>query len=147
MRMTRAPGSGAMGTKLVSAMTAALALTYSVVPEARADVGRFDGYEIRVIRPRFMSKRGRLELGGEGTLIMNQSFIYTFMATGLLDYHFSEMFAAEFTGSYGASVDKEDKRILQDTFSINTQILRTEYMGTGGLVWTPIYGKTQLSSG
>lgn len=117
------------------------------VPVARADVGRFDGYEIRVIRPRFMAKRGRIELGGEGTLIMNQSFIYTFMLTGLLDYHFSEMLGLEFTGSYGTSIDKEDKRILQDTFQINTQILRTSYMAGGGLIWTPIYGKTQLSGG
>ncbi len=122
----------------------ALALTFG---EARAEFGSFDGYEIRVIRPRFMAKRSRIELGGEGTLIMNQSFIYTLMATGLLDYHFSEMFALEFGASYGFSIDKEDKRILEDEFQINTQILRTQYIFGGGLLWTPIYGKTQLPSG
>ena len=92
---------------------------------ARAELGRFDGYEIRVIRPRYMAKRNRIELGGEGMLIMNQSFIYTFMLSGILDYHFSEMFALEFDAAYGFSIDKDDKRTLQDQFQINTQILRT----------------------
>lgn len=114
---------------------------------AKAEIGRFDGYEIRVIRPKFMTKRGRIELGGQGTLIMNQSFIYTFMASGILDYHFSEMFAVELGLSYGFSIDKEDKRILEDEYDIKTQILRTQYIANGGIVWTPIYGKTQLPSG
>jgi len=116
-------------------------------PQAQAELGRFDGYEIRVIRPRYMTKRGRFELGGEGSIIMNESFIYTLLATGILDYHFSEMLALEVSGAYGFSIDKEDKRILQDEFQINTQILRTQYEFTGGVLWTPIYGKTQLSSG
>ena len=123
------------------------AAVFLPAPAAKAELGRFDGYEIRVIRPRFMAKRNRFELGGELTTIMNQSFIYTFLATGLLDYHFSEMWAIEFEGAYGASLDKEDKRLLQDQFQINTQILRTQYIGTGGVLWTPIYGKTQLPSG
>jgi len=115
--------------------------------ESYADTGDFKGYEIRVIRPRFMSKRGRLELGGQTSLIMNQAFIYTVMLSGLLDYHFSEMFAFELAGSYGFSVDKEDKRVLESEFAITTQILKTQYIVGGGLLWTPIYGKTQLPSG
>lgn len=124
-----------------------LPLLSAGAPVAKAELGSFEGYEIRVIRPRYMAKRNRIELGGEGTLIMNQSFIYTLMATGLLDYHFSEMFAFEFGASYGFSIDKEDKRILEDEFEINTQILRTQYIFGAGLLWTPIYGKTQLPSG
>lgn len=114
---------------------------------ARGDIGDFKGYEIRVIRPRFMSKRSRLELGGQTSLIMNQSFIYTVMLSGLLDYHFSEMFAFELGGHYGFSIDKEDKRLLESEFDITTQILKTQYIVGGGLLWTPIYGKTQLPSG
>lgn len=124
-----------------------LALILVQATGAEAEIGRFDGYEIRVIRPRFMAKRGRIELGGQTAIIMNQSFIYTLMATGLLDYHFSEMFAFEAGLAYGFSIDKEDKRILDQEFSINTQILRTQYIASGGLLWTPIYGKTQLPSG
>lgn len=133
--------------KIRMAAAALVAAMLMTAPEARADFGEFKGYEIRVIRPRYMAKRNRVELGSEGTLIMNQSFIYTLMATGLLDYHFSEMFALELGMSYGFSIDKEDKRILEDEFDINTQILRTQYIFGGGIMWTPIYGKTQLPSG
>jgi outer membrane beta-barrel protein len=109
--------------------------------------GEFEGYDIRVIRPKFMSKRGRFELGGQLTTVMNQVFIYTYLATGIIDYHFTETLALEVAGAYGFSIDKEDKRILEDEFQIQTQILRTEYLLNGALLWTPVYGKYQLSSG
>lgn len=132
---------------LVKLLFCAITASFAAVP-AIAQVGDFSGYEIRVIRPKFMSKRNRVELGGQGFMIMNQSFIYTFMASGILDYHFSEMFAIEMAGSYGFSIDKEDKRILEGSdFNIKTQIIRTQYIFNGGLLWTPIYGKTQLPSG
>lgn len=137
---------GNFGRRLLGLCLMGLAAFSGATPAA-AELGDFKGYEIRVIRPRYMAKRNRMELGGQGTLIMNQSFIYTLMATGLLDYHFSEMFALELGMSYGFSIDKEDKRILEDEYEINTQILRTQYIFGGGLVWTPIYGKTQLPSG
>ena len=108
---------------------------------------RFEGYEIRVIRPRFMSKSNRFELGAQGIFIMNQSFIYTYLAGANLDFHFSESWALELSGAYGVSVDKQDKTLLKRDFAISTQILRTAYMADGGILWTPIYGKTQLPSG
>lgn len=114
---------------------------------AMAEAGDFSAYEIRVIRPRYMTKRNRLELGGQTGLIMNQSFIYTVLMTGLLDFHFSEMFAIEVGLAKGVSFDKEDKRILSDEFEITTALLPTDYALSGGLLWTPMYGKTQLPSG
>lgn len=108
---------------------------------------QFDKYEIRVIRPKFFTKTGRLETGAQMSVVMNQSFIYTYLATGILDYHFSEMFAAEAAVAYGFSVDKDDKQTLSKDFKINTQILRTQYFLEGGLLYTPVYGKYQLSSG
>ena len=118
-----------------------------VASRAEANDDRFSGYEIRVIRPRFMTKTNRVELGGQLVSIMNNSFIYTFLASGLLDYHFSEAWAIEINGAYGGSLDKQDKQLLQSDFGINTNILRTKYIAAGGLLWTPIYGKTQLPSG
>ncbi len=112
-----------------------------------AEIGDFKGYEIRVIRPRFMSKRNRFELGAQTGLIMNQAFIYTLMLSGMIDYHFSEMFAFELGGHYGIKVDKDDKSLLESEFDITTQIIQTQYILGGGLLWTPIYGKTQLPSG
>jgi outer membrane beta-barrel protein len=130
--------------KLLGGLLAAMAVFGA---ETGLSQSRFDGYEIRVIRPKFMTKRSRTELAGQGTLIMNQSFIYTLMASGILNYHFSESLAIELGGAYGFSIDKDDKQILDDEFEIKTQILRTQYIFNGGLVWTPIYGKTQLPAG
>ncbi|SMF62270.1 outer membrane beta-barrel domain-containing protein [Pseudobacteriovorax antillogorgiicola] len=108
---------------------------------------QFEDVEIRVIRPRFFNKSNRLELGAELSTIMNETFIYTFMATGLAAYHFSESLAIEASLSYGFNVNKEDKRILFDEFEIKTQIFRTQFNGELALQWTPIYGKWQLASG
>ena len=78
---------------------------------------------------------------------MNETFIYTFLATGLASFHFSESLALEASLSYGTGINKEDKRILFDEFEIKTQIFRTQYNAELALQWTPIYGKWQLSSG
>ena len=108
---------------------------------------QFDKYEIRVIRPKYFTKTGRLETGAQLSIVMNQPFIYTYLATGILDYHFSETLAFEGALAYGFSIDKDDKRSLKSNFGIKTQILRTEYFMEGGALYTPIYGKYQLTSG
>ena len=107
----------------------------------------FEKYEIRVIRPKYFTKTSRMETGAQLSIVMNQSFIYTYLATGLLDYHISETLALEGALAYGFSIDKEDKRVLDSNFKIKTQILRTQYFMEGGLLYTPVYGKYQLSSG
>jgi outer membrane beta-barrel protein len=108
---------------------------------------RFKNVEIRVIRPRYFSKRKRFELGAQFNSIMNESFIYTFMANGLATYHFNESFALELAAGFGLNLNKEEKRVLFDEFAIKTRIFRTLYTFEGSLQWTPIYGKWQLSSG
>ena len=112
-----------------------------------ADDAQFEKYEIRVIRPKFFTKSGRLETGAQLAVIMNQSFIYTYLVTGILDYHFSESIAIEAAGAYGFSIDKDDKKALKDNFKIQTQLIRTQYFLEGGMLYTPIYGKYQLASG
>ena len=108
---------------------------------------QFEKYEIRVIRPKYFAKTGRMETGAQLSVVMNQSFIYTYLATGLLDYHFSETLALEGALAYGFSIDKDDKRTLDSNFKIKTQILRTQYFMEGGLLYTPVYGKYQLANG
>jgi outer membrane beta-barrel protein len=108
---------------------------------------QFKDVEIRVIRPKFFTKTKRLETGAQLSVVMNQSFIYTYLATGLLDYHFSEQWAAEGAFAMGFSIDKDDKRSLKSNFKIQTQILRTHYFMEGGALYTPVYGKYQLDSG
>ncbi len=114
---------------------------------AGTETERFRDTEIRVIRPRYFNKSNRFELGVGLTTVMNESFIYTFMATGLAAYHFNEEFALEGSFAYGLSLDRSDKRVLFDEFDIKTQIFRTKTIAELGLQWTPIYGKWQLASG
>jgi len=113
-----------------------------------AEAAKFDNYEIRVIRPRYFSKRKRFELGVNGSVVTNQTFIYTYLGSLNLTYHFSEQIGIEFTGAYGFSVDKDDKRVLDsENFAIKTQIIRTQSLVEAALLYTPIYGKYQLTSG
>ncbi len=107
----------------------------------------WEQYEIRVIRPRYFAKRQRLELGAELANIVNQTFLYTYLFTGLATFHFSEDFALELQGSYGFSLDKDEKGILKDEFSIQTELLTTTWDASGSLLWSPIYGKFQMPSG
>lgn len=109
--------------------------------------GAFSNFEIRVVRPRYFSKRKRLELGSNLMIITNDAFIYTYMLSGVLTYHLSEQLAVEGVAAIGQSIDKEDKSILEDVFNINTLIIRTKSLYAFNGLWTPIYGKYQLGSG
>ena len=108
---------------------------------------RFSEFEIRVIRPRFFIKSNKLELGTQMIAITNQTFIYTYLLSGMLTYHINEQWALEASGAFGGSVNKQDKNTLDEKFDITTNIVRTSTLLNGGLLWTPVYGKYQLASG
>ncbi len=107
----------------------------------------FKEFEIRVIRPRYFDKRYRLEIGLGPAVITNQSFIYTYMMSGVLAFHFSDSWAIEGDYSYGLSIDKIEKKHLDGDFNIKTEVTRTRSLAEVGLLWTPIYGKFQAESG
>ncbi len=114
---------------------------------ASNDEVTFSEYEIRVIRPKYFIKRNKLELGAQLSLIMNNSFVYTGMANLSAGFHFNESLGIEIGGSIGASIDKEDKDTLLNTFMIRTDIRRTFYTALASLMYTPAYGKIQLPQG
>jgi hypothetical protein len=77
------------------------------LPEGGASAEpKFQGYDIRVIRPRYFVKDSRFEAGLGVSAIMNQSFIYSFLGTGIATWHFSETLAVEGQASYGKSFDR-----------------------------------------
>lgn len=121
--------------------------TFCQVGFSAAQDKRFENFEIRVIRPKYFSKSSKFELGAQASIVTNQTFIYTFLATGLATMHFSESIGAEASISFGGSIDKGDKTLLKEEFDINTIILRTQYIATGAVLWTPIYGKFQTDEG
>jgi outer membrane beta-barrel protein len=108
---------------------------------------RFKDVEIRVIRPKYFTKRKHFELGADFSVVTNQTFIYTYLLTGNATFHLTETIGLEGSASYGFSIDKSDKKVLDTDFSIKTEILRTKYLLDGSILWAPIYGKYQLASG
>lgn len=108
-------------------------------------VGRFEKFEIRVIRPKYFTKKGKFEVGAQFVAIMNETFIYTFMASGILSYHFAENLGVSMSLGAGFTIDKEDKRVLFDEFNIRTKIFRTRYNYILDLMYTPLYGKWSYS--
>ena len=102
---------------------------------------------ISVIRPKYFVKKNRAELGADLSAVMNQTFTYTYLLSAGLAYHFTDSFALGLTGSYGVSANKADRAILKDDFGINIDIFDVVYLTDASLLWTPVYGKYQLSSG
>jgi outer membrane beta-barrel protein len=130
--------------RLVLLLACAVQIPVSVAAESDE---RFSNYEVRVIRPRFFQKTSRFELGAQLITVMNNTFVYTLMASGLLTYHFSETFAFETSAAFGYSIDRKDKETLKGDFKIKTEVFRTQYALEGALLWTPAYGKVQLPEG
>ena len=104
-------------------------------------------YQINVIRPKFFVKKSRTELGTDLAAVLNQTFTYTYLLSGAIVYHLTDSWGLGVTGAYGLTVDKEDRVVLRDTFSITVDIFTTEWITEASLFWTPVYGKYQLTSG
>lgn len=102
---------------------------------------------ISVIRPKYFVKKTRLELGADLSAVMNQTFTYTYLLSAGLAFHFTDSFALGLTGSYGVNADKADRVTLREDFGINIEIFEAVYLSDASLLWTPVYGKYQLSSG
>jgi outer membrane beta-barrel protein len=107
----------------------------------------FQSAEIRVIRPRYFNKKHRFEIGIQGALIANEAFFYTALGAGSLTFHLNEQFGLELNGAYGVSRETEDRVILQEDFDIEPQYAPVELYYGGSVLWTPMYGKYQLSTG
>lgn len=104
-------------------------------------------YQINVIRPKFFVKKSRAELGADLTAVLNQTFTYTYLLSGAIIYHLTDSWGLGVTGAYGLTVNKEDRVVLKEKFGITVDIFTTEWIAEASVLWTPVYGKYQLSSG
>jgi outer membrane beta-barrel protein len=152
LQLFKAKLDGLLKSVRLAAIVSALPLVFMFDSHETAfaqddDGEKFEDVEIRVIRPRYFNKRKRFELGAQLSSVMNETFIYTYLATGIASYHFSEKWSLAVSGSFGFSLNKRDKEVLFDEFQIKTKILRTLYSFDGQLQFTPMYGKWQTSSG
>ena len=104
-------------------------------------------YQINVIRPKYFVKKSRTELGTDLAVVINQTFTYTYLLSGTIVYHFTDSWGVGVTGAYGLTVNKDDRDVLKDKFGITVDIFTTEWITEASLLWTPVYGKYQLTSG
>ena len=90
--------------------------------QAQAAEEAFDGYEIRVIKEKYFTKRFRLELDIAAGGVMNQSFHNSYIAMGALGFHFSESFGLHAEGGYAYNDNKDECDLLGKDFNINPLI-------------------------
>lgn len=135
---------GMIKTILTSSLIASVIAVLIPSQTLAQDSSRFDDFEIRVIRPKYFTKRSKFELGLQLGAIVNDPFLYTFQAHGNLTYHFNEGLGLELSGSYGITTDRSEKRVLTDNFNIRPSLYRPQHFGGAALIWTPLYGKFQV---
>lgn len=104
-------------------------------------------YKINVIRPRYFVKKNRLELASDAHVVMNETFTYTFMFSAMAAFHLTEYLAIGVDSSLGINYKKSDAKLLKENFDINISTIYTKYNVNTSLIWSPVYGKYQLSSG
>jgi aldehyde dehydrogenase (NAD+) len=131
LNMVQTPGSvtadakvGASGGKsggskkgpLLATLLLVLGLLSSFVPQqASADYRKsVEGNE--VVKGKFYPKKGRFQLNGGGGLILNQSFVNTFLFGGSATYHFDEWHALNVDFLLGTSTDKLDRTCVENFY-------------------------------
>lgn len=108
---------------------------------------QFEDVEVRVIRNKYFQKTMRLEFGGNLNVVMNKSFVYTYLASGTLGFHLNEQFALFGEGGAGMTWNKGDCDVLGKEYRIEPLVDELENWFGGGVAYTPVYGKYQLASG
>ena len=108
----------------------------------------FSDVKIRVVRPRYFVKRFKFELGAQTAILTNDSYLYSFLGIANINFHISELFSLGVNGGYGISMKKSSTEILRSVFKVTpSDQVEMTYLISGRVMWTPMYGKYQVSSG
>jgi outer membrane beta-barrel protein len=127
----------------------------------RASEGR------KVVRGKLMPKARRIELNVDGGLILNQSFVDTYLGHASLNYYFNEVWGIGLEGAVGANSDKSERECVESFYNNPQQLagdscpqegvvefptggnygpayVRIRQIDTiilGNAIWSPVYGK------
>ncbi len=127
-------------------MLGALVCAFSAYAD-QGDADLFHDVEVRVIRQKYFQKSMRPEVGAQFSAIMNRSFVYSLMANGQIGFHFNEHIGIFGEGGMGFTLNKGDCSTLGEKFRIEPIVDDLRNWFGGGVSYTPVYGKYQLSSG
>lgn len=108
---------------------------------------------IMTIQKKNFMKIGRVEVGPSLGFVANDPFLNRYIVGAVLDYHFTEIFAAEFQLGYapilgaGGCEDPDWKPLscqLLERNSVSPDISKLTLNASGGLAFSPIYGKVAV---
>ncbi len=115
-----------------------------------------------------MPKLGRLELNADGGLILNQSYVNTYLIHASVNYYWSEIWGFALEGAFGINQDKSERYCIENFYNNPSQIawascpqegeaiappqngnIGPAYVPIreintlifGNAVWSPVYGK------
>ena len=122
-----------------------------------------------VVKDKLFPKKSAVQLDGKFGMVLNGSYIQTFLLNGGLTYYWSENWGFNLEGIFALNSDKAERACIETfyndpNFAINSQcgssanlsqdsqgdanfgpayvpIREIQYMGVGNFVWNPIYGK------
>jgi outer membrane beta-barrel protein len=123
-----------------------------------------------VVRGKLMPKQGKVELNADFGLILNQSYVDTFLVHGSLNYYWSELWGFSLEGAIGLNSDKEERECIENFYNNPQQapgdscpvdgvvnipeggnygpayvpIREINTLVFGNLIWNPVYGKQLL---
>lgn len=102
---------------------------------------KYDKYGIRIIKPKFFLKEGKIEFSATAKTLINETFLYTFGSGVTGTYFFSETIGLGLNGEFNLHMDKEEKRVLNDQHNLKTLAIRNNFNIKAQLEWDPYYGK------
>lgn len=108
---------------------------------------------IKIIQKKNFMKIGRYEAGPQIGFVTNDPFLNRYIVGASLDYHITEIFAAEIQIDYAPILGKGGendpdwkpltKQILSEN-SVSPDISKLDAMGSAALAFSPIYGKASV---
>ncbi len=151
---------------LAAAMLMAGALTTSFEARAEEDDYRKAVEGEDVVRNKLFPKKGRIELNGPDVgVILNQSYVNTFLFHGGLNYYFSEVWGFGAEVALAINNDKNERNSIENFYNnprkspgpqygpddqvpaggnygpAYVPIRELKYIIAGNAIWNPVYGK------
>jgi len=70
-----------------------------------------------VVMNKLYPKTGRFELNGDFGLVLNQSYVRTFLAHGSINYYFNEVWGMGLEGAFGLNSDKGERGCIENFYN------------------------------
>lgn len=129
------------GALLLGAVTSASAADE---PVSKKEKAKRKNDLIKVVQPKPVTKKNRLEFTGFFAYQPNDDFVRGYVPGAIVGWHITEGLCLEVTAAYAFHSDKQLLGTIRD---LNTQpkvLDRMTYLANGGFGWAPIYGKISI---